>query len=152
MMNEDGWKVEDDLQAWLDGEVDGAAADRIRAAVAADPALQERVEELRALDRLLGEADEEETLSPAFSRRVLEAARRESAVRWRRPWVAGLAAALLLAVIMIVWQPFGGERGTPADAELDEYYVLVGPPEPDEELEDLVNAIEEVDAELLPLD
>ncbi|HYC78471.1 MAG TPA: anti-sigma factor, partial [Planctomycetota bacterium] len=45
--------VDDDLVAYLDGALDGAAAERVRVRLASDAAYARRAEELKAVDALL---------------------------------------------------------------------------------------------------
>ena len=88
------------LHAYFDGELSGEEAARFERALAADPALAARLQELRSLDDAL-EILPGHTATPAFLDRVLARARRA-----RRGRIVGLlaplaaAAAVLLAVLL----------------------------------------------------
>lgn len=113
---------EERLMAWLDGELDEAAAAEVARAVAADPALAERARRERALrgklrdafapvadealpQRLLatlGMAPEETPVAPQPADNVVPLRPRSTAQRvreWRWPEWGALAASVLLGVL-----------------------------------------------------
>ena len=144
--------MREDLQAFLDGELAPERARELKAALESDPSLAEVAEELRAVDRMLGHYPPVE-LSTDFTARVKQALRSEAGrgVRswWRRPWVAGLAAASLLVAAGIIWNPFTHE--VQPELSMPPYFPeLVEGTEG--ELEQLVTDIEWISDEFLPLD
>ena len=121
----------------------------IQQAVDRDSRLRDLAEELGALDRIL---DQHPRIEPSsgFIARVESAVKADATRRRWRPWVAGLAAASLLAAIGFLWNPFAAE----SEEDMEELYISVGLAEiggeqPD--LEKLVSAIEWIDEEFLPL-
>jgi negative regulator of sigma E activity len=98
------------LTAYLDGELDPAERAAVESALAADPALREELEALRRVSGLLrrhGPVD----APPDFVRGVLERARQEPAPRtswwaWlRRPFgmpLEGLAVAAVAALVVVI--------------------------------------------------
>lgn len=83
------------ISAWLDGDLDGAAADAVRARIAEDPAFARQVDAMRALRATL-DALPDEAPPPALDRRVL--ARVRGPRRWPLAVVGGLVAAAALAL------------------------------------------------------
>ncbi|MDE2308447.1 MAG: hypothetical protein KGJ97_09175 [Xanthomonadaceae bacterium] len=120
---------EDTLQAYVDGELDAAAAARIDAALAHDDLLARRVRQARALrarmqatfDPVLDEPVPERlsallrprspqaaaTPSAAAGRRGFGAGRRRAARRWLLPTAAAAASIAVLAVALW-WRPGSG--------------------------------------------
>jgi anti-sigma factor RsiW len=88
------------LHAYFDGELSAEEAARFERALAADPALAARLQELKGVDDAL-DVLPGHTASPEFSERVLARARKA-----RRGRIVGLlaplaaAAAVLLAVLL----------------------------------------------------
>lgn len=114
---------EEQLLAWLDGELDEAAAAEVARAVARDPALAERARRERALrDKLrmafapvldetppqrllatLGMQQEKEPAAPAATDNVLPLRPRSATQRvreWRWPEYGALAASVVLGVMI----------------------------------------------------
>lgn len=94
---------EEEFFAWLDGELDGADADRVAARVAADPALTALARQHRALGTGLKTAFDpmmQESNPPQFGGEVIDLA----AVRARRasfgvPQWAAIAATLAIGIV-----------------------------------------------------
>ena len=85
------------LSAWMDGELDASAAERVARLVREDPAWRASHEEFRAVDSAL------DVCSPVGPRRdlteqIVQAARRQRL--WRR--VAAIAAPLAAAAAMVI--------------------------------------------------
>lgn len=123
-MNAGGMQVnEEELMAWIDGELDAARADEVAQAVVADPALAARAERLRALTGTLRRAYApvlEEPLPPRLQAtleppgdtattgesNVVSLRPRKAAPRvrnWRWPEWTALAASLVLGVLVSPW-------------------------------------------------
>jgi hypothetical protein len=126
----------DELAAFADGELTGARARAVEAAIAADPALLRDFERHRALKAQLeahfgpiadepvpaalvallrGEPDNAETNVVDFAEAGERIAQKRRLPRWS--WVAGPALAASLALVVLV--PRGGDDGAAyADAQL----------------------------------
>lgn len=126
-MNE--WEAQ--INALLDGELDDAAADALKAEADRDPALARAIIEAYQLQRLLAEIPRERApdslrarlqripAEQASAERRMEAARKDARrsgkPRWFEPrWVMGLAALPLVVVLGI---QFSGPK-QPSEAEL----------------------------------
>jgi anti-sigma factor RsiW len=93
---------ETDLQAYLDGELDGAERARVESALAADPRLRERLErDRRALDRLreAGAAVAEEPIPE----RLLATINRSARTVARRRFEGAKAAAVVVCAFAAGW-------------------------------------------------
>ena len=103
--------TERDIDLFVDGLLDGEAAERVRAQIASDPALRAEVEQLRAVDdrlrRFMVSASPEGGASPR-PLRLTDAPAPAPAGRSRRLWAAVLAVAaiLLIAGGVAVWKLF----------------------------------------------
>ena len=124
----------DDLAAYADGELSGARAQEVEAAIAANPGLMRDLERHRALKAQLCahfdpivdepvphaltallEADTRATNVVSFAAANQRIAEKRSLPRWS--WVAGPALAASLALVVLV--PRGGDdTGAYADAQL----------------------------------
>jgi len=134
----------EELQAFIDHELDDERMSEIRASLARDPALARIVDELRALDSLLETLPGQE-LDPAFAARVAGAARatRATRARWRRPWVAVLAAACVIAAVVLT-------KDLIIQPKEEDWSVLVTPESSQmRDIEQLVSDIEWIDDEFL---
>jgi anti-sigma factor RsiW len=116
---------QDDLTAYIDGELSPERAKELEAALAADPALRAMEQRLRAVVQAVEALPPPVTESSAAMRRAVlnavgEPTFRERWLRWPvlMP-VAGLAVAA--AVTLVVW-PVGGEE---APVGLDEEKLLL---------------------------
>jgi anti-sigma factor RsiW len=115
---------EEELVPYLDGRLDESDRRRLEAHAAACADCRARVEETRALFRVLGEWKAEEP-SPAFDAAVrarLEAEEAEGAGWfWLRPVYAGaLAAVLLMAAVWVLWRPVTTEAPGEAPPQVAE--------------------------------
>lgn len=108
-----------DLVAFVDGELHGAERERIERAVAADPALAREVELLRRTGELLAGLPRSEP-GPGFTARVVHAARAhrdEPGGRVLRPtWLRYAAAAGLVAAAAGAWWLSGRGPAVAPDA------------------------------------
>ena len=109
---------DDELLAWLDGELDGSDAARVAAAVAANPALTARADAHRRVTQRLSAGFAPLIGSPAphsatvVSLAQARSARRRPANDWRR--YAAIAATLVVGVL--TGMQFGGGVGDTQDA------------------------------------
>ena len=92
------------LNAWLDGELEAAEASQVEAMIASDAAWAQAARELQSLDNLLGEY----TVPAApveLAGRIIEAARREQPTsQWTIRLVKYLApVAAAAAVLIAIW-------------------------------------------------
>jgi hypothetical protein len=116
----------DDLSAWLDGELTEDRAAELEAELQRDPALRAELEELEAVVRLVRDAGPRPAPS-GFAHRVMaridqeEAKSARSAWAWlRRPWgipLEGWALGLAAAAAILLLLPIGKGPGEPAPEE-----------------------------------
>jgi anti-sigma factor RsiW len=118
------------LSAYLDGELSPAERARVEAALAADPALRQRLaaleaatlsfaESIRAVDRAPAPAHVEALLRSQADNVVAFRPKPRAAAKWLAP---AAAAAMLAAFVAIGWR-FGPVPG----ATRDEFAVAMGP-------------------------
>lgn len=88
--------MNDDLKAYVDGELPPDAAERLRVALEADPALRQEAEAMRALSTALRRLPEPEPVGQAATLAAL-GSRRPSLVRGWVFALAGCAAVILVA-------------------------------------------------------
>lgn len=122
-------QLEEDLVAYLDGELPEARAAEVRAALAADPSLAEEARRLRQTWDLLdvpavGVAREIDVTARVLARVGSEAERRTRRMLWIRRSVATIlsAAAAILLAVFIGLLANGGAVDVPGEkyAEVDE--------------------------------
>jgi anti-sigma factor RsiW len=145
-MNAHDPRTDDDLVAFLDGALeDGAAADRVRARLAVDPAFRRRADELRALDDLLGALPAAVARPGAVEAAVAAAAAESSRERFRSRFRRAASAAVVLIAVGVAWPLFGGAEPSPtpaagehaAVAELAQFAALAPVEETEDELADV---------------
>ena len=95
---------DEEFYAWLDGELDGAEADRVAARVAADPALAALAQQHRVLGAGLRDAFapliDQAPPAPNFDSAVVDLqARRDARRSYRLPQWAAIAATLVVGVV-----------------------------------------------------
>ncbi len=101
-------RSDDDLVAFLDGQLDSESSDRVQRRLDVDPAFARRAAELRALDGLLDAYPSDSVPSGAVEA-VLAAVRRESAgAIFRRRLLRGAAAAVVVIAVGLSL-PKGGD-------------------------------------------
>lgn len=89
--------MNDDLKAYVDGELPPDAAERLRVALESDPALREEAEAMRALSSALRRLPEPEPVGQAATLAAL-GSRRPSLVRGWAFALTGCAAVILVAL------------------------------------------------------
>jgi hypothetical protein len=119
--------------AWLDGELEGAEADRVAAEVSADPDLARKAEEHRALQSKLKRAFDPIAEAPVPDRMLAAAARGEPRVvdfaearrsRDARRWLPQMIAlAASLAVGIFVGTMISTSGGAPVSVEGGKLYA-----------------------------
>lgn len=77
----DGTPSDEDLTAYLDGELDDVEADRIERLAAADPAIRLRIDRLAAVDERLRSAFPVEPEEPAIQRLTLRMSERSNVIQ-----------------------------------------------------------------------
>lgn len=98
-MNVPDPRPDDDLVAFLDGQLDPSRSALVQRRLDGDPAFARRAAELRALDELLG-AHPAAFVKPGAVEAVLAAARRESAAAiFRKRLFRGAAAAVVVMAV-----------------------------------------------------
>jgi hypothetical protein len=93
------------LNAWLDGELEASDASRVEAMIASDAVWAQAAQELQSLDDMLGEYTV--PAAPAeLADRIIAAARREQpASQWTIRLVKYLApVAAAAAILIVLWQ------------------------------------------------
>ncbi|MEC9031675.1 MAG: hypothetical protein VYB15_07335 [Planctomycetota bacterium] len=99
--NEDLPSPEEELVAYLDGELDAAARKRVEARLAEDPELRVALEQHQAISAALAKPDAEGGLTPEQTlARVQDRLRRERPLVARAGWILAAAAAIIFAVLI----------------------------------------------------
>ena len=117
----------EELSAYLDGELSGEQARRVRRRAEADPAWAEAIDHLRTLDVRL-DAFSAPAAPPELAERIIRAARREPRGRvltWRRVLTGAAAAAAVVALAIGV-----GRHAVRPAPDAPHEVAETGPPTP----------------------
>lgn len=94
------------LNAWLDGELDAAEASRVEAMIASDAAWANAARELQSLDGLLGEYTVPAAPVELAGRIIAAAGREQPAPQWTIRLVKYMAPVAAVAAAMILFVAF----------------------------------------------